>query len=174
MALLVVVTGNPATGKTTIARRLGAAASLPVITKDDLKETMADVLGWSDRESSKKLGHAATKLLMRVAEHVLASGASIILESNFPPDLAGPDLKGVVDRTKADVVQVLVTCPPDIAARRYAERDRHPVHVDTDRPELPPMEPMELPGPVFTLDSADADDEPPDVTEILAAIVNHG
>jgi predicted kinase len=174
MAMLVVVTGNPATGKTTIARRLGSAASLPVVTKDDLKETMADVLGWTDRESSKRLGHAATRVLLRVAEHVLGAGASIVLESNFPPDLAGPDLRAVIERTGADVVQVLVTCPPAIAARRYAERDRHPVHVETDRPELPPMEPMDLPGPVFTVDTADADDEPPDLTEILAAIVNHG
>ncbi|MEA3075206.1 MAG: hypothetical protein QOF60_114 [Actinomycetota bacterium] len=173
MALLVVVTGNPATGKTTIARRLGAAASLPVITKDDLKETMADVLGWTDRESSKRLGHAATKVLLQVAERVLDAGSSLVVESNFPPDLAGPDLKDIVERTRADVLQVLVTCPPDIAARRYAERDRHPVHTDTDRPELPPMEPMDLPGPLFTVDTANADDEPPDLTPILAAVVNH-
>jgi len=39
---LVVVGGAPATGKTTLAIAIGKALSLPVITKDDVKESIAE------------------------------------------------------------------------------------------------------------------------------------
>lgn len=174
MATLVVVTGNPATGKTTVAKDLGAATSLPVVCKDDIKERLADVLGVGDQSWSKQLGHAASVVLYTVAERMLSAGTSVLLESNFPPELSGPELQGVLARTGADVVQVLVTCPPEIAARRYAERDRHPIHVETDMPELPPLEPMDLPGPLFVIDTTDVEERPPDLAPIVEAIVNNG
>jgi tRNA uridine 5-carbamoylmethylation protein Kti12 len=38
---LVIVGGAPATGKTTLAHELGRSLELPVITKDDVKESLA-------------------------------------------------------------------------------------------------------------------------------------
>ena len=53
---LVVVTGIPATGKSTFARDLSSRLGLPLISKDDIKEAMADSLGGGDRELSKRCG----------------------------------------------------------------------------------------------------------------------
>jgi glucokinase len=54
-------------GKTTVARALGRALGLPVFSKDDLKETLADVLerppGVDEREWSRRLGVAAGESL---------------------------------------------------------------------------------------------------------------
>jgi pantothenate kinase-related protein Tda10 len=57
---LIVVSGAPGTGKSTIAAALGAALRFPVLSLDPIKETLADVLGlggryrgaWRDRRGS--------------------------------------------------------------------------------------------------------------------------
>ena len=54
--LLIVVTGAPCAGKTTLARRIAETFRLPLIAKDDIKESLFDSLGWKDREWSKQLG----------------------------------------------------------------------------------------------------------------------
>ncbi|MBF8186037.1 AAA family ATPase [Nonomuraea sp. K274] len=60
--LVVLVNGLPGAGKTTVARGLGRALGLPVFSKDDLKETLADMLerpgGVGEREWSRRLGAA--------------------------------------------------------------------------------------------------------------------
>ena len=45
---LIVVSGAPGTGKSTIAGVIGAALRFPVLTLDPVKEALADVLGLGD------------------------------------------------------------------------------------------------------------------------------
>lgn len=46
---VILVNGLPATGKTTLARRIATDLRLPLLAKDAIKETLFDTLGWSDR-----------------------------------------------------------------------------------------------------------------------------
>lgn len=57
-SVLIIVLGPPCAGKTTLARRIAQEFQLPLIAKDDIKESLFDSLGWRDREWSKKLGRA--------------------------------------------------------------------------------------------------------------------
>src|SRR5687768_2133644 len=86
----VIVTGLPCTGKTTLARRLSADLKLPLICKDDIKETLFDTLGWRDREWSRKLGAATMRLLYMWVEEELAAGRSFIVECNFKVEYDTP------------------------------------------------------------------------------------
>jgi adenylate kinase family enzyme len=56
--VLVVVTGPPAAGKTTIGRELSSQLRLPLISKDTIKEALFDELGFGDLEWSARLGGA--------------------------------------------------------------------------------------------------------------------
>jgi predicted kinase len=96
--LLVIVTGLPATGKTSIARRLAQDLRLPLLSKDDIKESLFDNLGWSDREWSMKLGRASILLLYQLVERLLAAGVSAITETAFHPEWARDEFLAIQKR----------------------------------------------------------------------------
>jgi adenylate kinase family enzyme len=62
-ALMILISGLPCTGKTTLARKIAQKFRLPLISRDDIKESLFDSLGWHDREWSKQLGVASYQLL---------------------------------------------------------------------------------------------------------------
>ncbi|HEX8858768.1 MAG TPA: AAA family ATPase [Actinomycetes bacterium] len=51
---LVLVTGPPASGKTTLARPLAFSLGLPLLGKDTIKEALFDTLGNGDRSSYER------------------------------------------------------------------------------------------------------------------------
>ncbi|MDP6369585.1 MAG: hypothetical protein QF615_08250, partial [Planctomycetota bacterium] len=55
---LILVSGAAATGKTTVANLLSAGLRIPVISKDAIKESLFESLGWNNREWSRKVGFA--------------------------------------------------------------------------------------------------------------------
>ena len=58
-----MVSGAPATGRTTLAREVARALTIPFLSKDLIKESLFDSLGTKAREWSKKLGLASIELL---------------------------------------------------------------------------------------------------------------
>jgi predicted kinase len=129
--LLVVVTGMPAAGKTTVARALSQELGLPLVTKDDIKEQLYEALGVGDVEWSQRLGKASYALIFAFCGELLAAGQSVIAEANF---FAGLDEARFAELPGHRLVQIHCTAPLDILLARYQGRtDRHPGHLDSDR-----------------------------------------
>ena len=163
---LVIVTGPPASGKTTLGRTLATRLRMPFLYKDGIKETLFDALGWSDRAWSRRLGVATYALLFHLLEMELAAGRSLVIESNFDAERAGPSFLALRDRYGFRPVQVC--CVTDGAAllercrSRAATDERHPGHGElANMAELEPIllrgriDPLPLDGPIIEVDTTD-------------------
>lgn len=159
LPLLVVVTGPPAAGKTTVARALAARLRLPLIAKDTIKEALFDGLGTGDLAWSQRLGEATYLAMLRLAEESVAAGASLVLEANF---VRGSDFEARLATLPARFVQVHCAAPVAVLLERYGRRERHPGHVDAERiealreaVETGRHDPLDLPGDTIRLDTSE-------------------
>lgn len=132
MKIGVVVTGLPASGKTTIARIIANALSFNLIDKDDFLEGLYeqnDVRTWEDR---KKLSRQSDVLFQEAGEKL----GSAVLVSHWNPTVEGGDSGTSTDWLKeayASLIEVYCSCPSDIALDRFLTRERHPGHFDQQR-----------------------------------------
>lgn len=168
---IIIFTGLPGTGKTTLSRKVAAALGVPLIAKDDIKEIMYDKIGWSDKAFSAKLAHAAFGIMDYITEQHLKTGISMALESNYSPKLASEQFKEWQKVYNCTIVQVVCRTDLDVLASRYFERqhtDRHPGHNDTGTVESYKLDferriengedqPLDVEGPVKIVNTADFD-----------------
>lgn len=120
---MIVLTGMPASGKSTVAAKLADALSLPVLAKDEFKEALFDTIGFSCYAEKRKLDHAANAVLLKAAEAMLRSGQSVILDNNFD-GAAAEALNTLTERMGARCVTVFFGGDTEAFYRRYVERDR--------------------------------------------------
>jgi predicted kinase len=168
--LLLLVTGMPASGKTTVARALADELRVPLVTKDGIKERLYDELGTGDIAWSRQLGGAAYALLFEFCRELLAAGLSVAAEANF---FAGSQEGQVAALPPHRLVQIVCTAPLDVLLERYAGRTRHPGHVDDERAselrerfEAGVHAPLALGGELLEVDTS----HPTDVEGLLARV----
>jgi predicted kinase len=161
---LAIILGSPASGKTTLARRLGLHWSVPVFCKDDIKEALFEALGQGDRAWSRRLSEASFTTLVHLAERQLSLGQSCIVEGNWRA-VNVPGLEPVLRASGAGALQIWCCADPAEIVRRFTARTRHAGHLDALMPaeelERSAREPpafLELAGPrfVFQSDAPDA------------------
>jgi predicted kinase len=151
----------PSSGKTTIAEGLARRLQLPLIAKDDVKESLYESLGAPNVDESGRLGGAAYELIFSLARRMLDSGVSLIVEANFFRSQS-PKFRALPPHR---VVQLHCAAPLSVLLERYASRSRHAGHHDSDKvKELPARFDsgahgvMDLSGEVVEVDTAQAVD----------------
>lgn len=130
--LMIIVTGAPATGKTTLSKKLAEKFNLPVIIKDEIKENLFDSLGIKDKEWALKLGAASFQLTYFFVEKMLQTGKPFIVEGNFGDEYATKSFLDIKARCNYETLQLFCHAEDKVLYERYISRDnsgdRHPGH----------------------------------------------
>lgn len=156
----VIVSGLPASGKSTLARGLAAELGLPVIDKDMILESLYDSLGIGDQAWRYRLSRAGDDVLFALA----ADAGRAVLVNWWHRDTTPARLQ----QLDAQLVEVFCDCDTGLVAERFRTRKRHPGHLDQDltREEIRDRVavwaahpgPLGLGGHALTVDTAQAVD----------------
>jgi predicted kinase len=128
----IVVSGLPASGKTTLAGGVAQALGLPLFDKDDILEALFQQAGAADASARQRLSRMSDDVLASIA----AASQGGVIVSFWRHEGAGEASGTPVAWLRtlgAALVEIHCVCPPGVAAQRFRARQRHPGHHDVAR-----------------------------------------
>lgn len=125
---VIVITGLPASGKTTLAHLLGDELGFVVIDKDDFLETL---LG-SVQEFNAEFRNRCSRIADKQFEEAARAAGNVILVSHWqgPDEHRESGTPSAWLREFESVIEVACQCPVATAVQRFKNRNRHPGHGD--------------------------------------------
>jgi predicted kinase len=116
----VIVTGRQGSGKTTLARRLGAGLRMPAIIRDEVKEGYVNTFGVKYDELPPDANRVVTDLFFHLVEEYLRGGVSVVIEAAFQHHVWEPRLKNISELAAIQIVLCIID--DDAAFRRPIDR----------------------------------------------------
>jgi adenylate kinase len=132
MKRYVIVTGIPASGKSTIGRSLATALGLPMLDKDEILEALFKTRGVGDAPWRMKLSRMADDALQ---ERAMQVESAVITSWWRHPDsrVDSGTPAGWLLTLPGTLIELHCICGPEIAAKRFVSRKRHEGHLDKFR-----------------------------------------
>jgi predicted kinase len=162
----LLVAGAPATGKTTLADRLAARLSVPVLHRDPISNAIADALGPDDPALRRVLIPASFGVFYALMDDFLTRG-DLVAETNFHHGASESDLGLRCLRTRAVLIHCTTSHECSVARfrARFERGERHWSSFDAERlaqideGQIPPAwanaVPLDLPVPILAVDTTD-------------------
>jgi hypothetical protein len=125
----VVVSGLPASGKTTVAASLAASLKLPLLDKDSFLEALFQSEGTGNAAWRRELSQRADARLQEEASGL----ETAVITSWWKHPASTADSGTPVDwllYPSRIAVEVHCVCSASVAASRFLARRRHPGHLD--------------------------------------------
>ena len=117
---LIVISGPPGTGKTTLAHAVAGAVACPAICRDEIKEGMVHATPGFVPSPSDPLTMRTFTTFFAMLDLLLDNGVTVVAEAAFQDKLWRPKLE--VMAVRADVRVVQCTVDPEVAHQRIVER----------------------------------------------------
>ena len=181
---LVIVSGAPASGKTTLSRLLADRLPLPLLAKDRLRQIFGDAFNAETREESRRLIAPGFIVYSELISELLRSGVGVVAECNYHRGISEPELRPVAALGTPVIVHCQVS--RELSVRRFIERHQLALPerrygfdgdriaglergIPQDAWEL--AEPVEIGAPVLRVDTTDGYN--PDLDGIVAWVRAH-
>ncbi|MEH6444751.1 MAG: shikimate kinase [Oceanospirillaceae bacterium] len=123
------ISGNPASGKTTLGNYIARQLCLPLIDKDDFLVSLFETKGIGDNTWRQTLSREADLDFIKAAQQT----KSAVLVSHWRAE-DGQSLSGTptvwLQKHFEQVIEIYCHCPNRITAQRFHERKRHAGHLD--------------------------------------------
>ena len=168
MANLILIAGDLASGKSTLAASLSEQLNIVYLTKDSLKEIACDAIGFSSREENRQLSISAIDSMIYFLKQSALVGSSLILEANFRNEEIRR-IKEIADEYSYQVVLFCLTGDINLLYQRFLDRlvNRHPAHrslnldysIDRFASYINEIRSQDLIYPVFKIDMTYLDED---------------
>lgn len=132
---IILISGAPCTGKTTLAKKLIKKFDFPLISKDQIREVLFDNFDYLDQINYKGISTANYELMELFAKSIVSARGSFIMETVFN-DKLNNKLKKIRKRYRVNIIEVNLYTTPEILYERFEKRAnkyRHEGHGDLKR-----------------------------------------
>lgn len=118
---LIILTGAPASGKSSIAEAVGAKLGIDVISKDGYKIELFEKYGFTNHAEKKKLSIEGEKIMHDTIKDYVNKNVDLIVDNNFKHFNT---VREILNQADVDVELKCVYCIADydVLAKRYNER----------------------------------------------------
>lgn len=118
---IIIFTGAPASGKSTVAKAISARTGIKIASKDECKIQLFEKYGFSSHAEKKALSIQGEEDMLALVAETMAKGRDIIIDNNFK-DYNG--LRNIINESGKDclVLCFVFEASGDILAERYNAR----------------------------------------------------
>lgn len=118
--LLLVITGRPGSGKTTLSERISREWCFPLLSRDRIKEGLVHTEGSSHEDLPENANARATQVFFGTIDYLISQGISVIAEAAFQHPLWEENL--IALKEKARIVILVCHLDAGIALERFLDR----------------------------------------------------
>jgi predicted kinase len=174
---LIIVSGRPGAGKTTLSRALSQTLRCPLVSRDEIHNGIHRTLSISPAPvTAERLRDLAFYGFFQAVEFFLSRDVTLVIEAAFRDQIWRRELNPALSMADAKVIQCelgVELARERVIQRRLAERncgksapDQSKPLAETGRITVQDFEPLSLPVPTIRVNTSDSYD--PSFDEIVA------
>lgn len=132
-AKVIIISGPPGAGKSTIAKKIAKVFNLPVVSCDPIREFLYDTFGYTDLLTFKRDRKASFGLMFLIIKLLLKSSQSFIIDSAFALSENREKIEKLYKKNKFDCLQINLKAEGIVLWARYQNRilsgKKHPAYL---------------------------------------------